>query len=90
MEDLPLDISLNILKQLPITSLLFFKLVSKACCYALATNALLTPDYKHYQETPNCLIIEPIDGYHKYPIYLMDNGEVVRRIERPIEATREI
>ncbi|XP_058217650.1 F-box protein At3g07870-like [Rhododendron vialii] len=82
MEDLPLDISLNILKQLPITSLLSFKLVSKAC-YAQAANPLLAPNYKRYQETPNCFIIHPLASYHEYPLYLIDNGEVVRRIERP-------
>ncbi|KAH7835411.1 hypothetical protein Vadar_025963 [Vaccinium darrowii] len=59
IEDLPPDVSFNILKQLPITSLLSFKLASKAC-YNMTTNPLLTPKYQHHRDNPNCLITVPL------------------------------
>ncbi|KAH7834154.1 hypothetical protein Vadar_013233 [Vaccinium darrowii] len=84
INDLPIDISLNILKRLPISSLFSMKLVCKAF-YHLASHPTLTP---HYHDLHPWLIIrfKPSSStvpYNNNQLYVIDDSKALRKIIQP-------
>ncbi|KAH7834578.1 hypothetical protein Vadar_017547 [Vaccinium darrowii] len=87
IKDLPIDISLNILKRLPKTSLFSVRLVCKAF-YQLVGHPTLSPHCQDLLKKPHWVIFRNLSSYidkpyHNNQLYLVDNWRVVKRIIHP-------
>ncbi|KAE9447134.1 hypothetical protein C3L33_20966, partial [Rhododendron williamsianum] len=87
IQDLPIDLSLNILKRLPITSLFSVKSVCKAA-YHLASHPELILHHHHLHKNPYGLIIRVLSSYINEPCYtnqlfLVDSRRCLAEINQP-------
>ncbi|XP_058189557.1 F-box protein At3g07870-like [Rhododendron vialii] len=87
MKDLPIDVSLDILQRLPVTSFSSAKLVCKDF-YRLASHPELILHYHHPHKNPYGIIIRILSSYINEPfytnqLYLVDSRRCLTQIIQP-------